>query len=120
MKTSITKIFTFDAAHSLPSHDGRCKNLHGHSYILEVTITGPIVQDGPKQGMIMDFADISAIVKREIVDAWDHQFLNDILPFPTTAENMTGECFKKLTEAGLPIDKIRLYETAKSFVDVVK
>lgn len=120
MKTSITKIFTFESAHSLPEHDGKCKNLHGHSYILEVTVGGEIIKEGPKQGMIMDFADISGVVKREILDVWDHQFLNDILPFTTTAESLAEECFKKLTTAGLPIEKIRLYETAKSFVEVVK
>ena len=68
----------------------------------------------------MDFADISTIVKKEIIDVWDHQFLNDILPFTTTAENLAEECFRKLVASGLPIEKIRLFETAKSFVEVVK
>ena len=117
---TITKIFTFEAAHSLPEHDGKCKNLHGHSYSLEVTASGPIIESGSKQGMIMDFADISTIVKKEILDVWDHQFLNDILPFTTTAELLAQECFKKLEASGLPIEKIKLYETAKSFVEVVK
>lgn len=69
-------------------------------------------------GMIMDFAHISDIVDREIVSQWDHQFLNDILPFPTTAENLGTEIWKRLTNAGLPLSHIRLYETAKCWVDI--
>lgn len=120
MKTSITKQFKFEAAHSLPNHDGKCKNLHGHSYILEVTVTGPIISEGSKEGMIMDFSDMSAIVDQEIITQWDHQFLNDLLPFTTSAENLAHECFARLENAGLPISKIKFWETAKAFVEVEK
>lgn len=120
MKTSITKQFKFEAAHSLPNHDGKCKNLHGHSYVLEVTVSGPIILDGPKEGMIFDFAELSKIVDKEIVSQWDHQFLNDILPFVTTAENLANECFKRIESTGVNITKIKLWETAKSFVEVCK
>ena len=120
MKTSLTKQFKFEAAHSLPNHDGKCKNLHGHSYVLEVTVTGPITTGGPKDGMVMDFADISAVVDLEIIAQWDHQFLNDILPFTTSAENLANECFARLEKVGLPITKIKLWETAKCFVEVEK
>lgn len=120
MKTSITKQFKFEAAHSLPHHDGKCKNLHGHSYVLEVTVTGPIITEGPKEGMVMDFADVSSIVNQEIIDQWDHQFLNDLLPFVTTAENLAHECFVRLEKAGLSVSKIKLWETAKSWVEVEK
>lgn len=119
MKTTITKQFRFEAAHSLPNHDGKCRNLHGHSYLLEVSVTGPIHDSGPKEGMIMDFKDISTIVKREIVDQWDHQYLNDLLPFVTSAENLAQECFRRL-EQHLPVSKIKLWETSKSFVEVTK
>lgn len=118
MKISITKKFTFEAAHSLPFHDGKCKNLHGHSYRLEVTVAGPIIESGPKQGMVMDFADITKVVDENIIKKWDHQFLNDLLIFPTTAENLAQECFQILTNQGLPISKIRLYETEKCFVEI--
>jgi len=120
MNTSITKQFKFEAAHSLPNHDGKCKNLHGHSYLLEVTVSGPIVTDGPQEGMVMDFAKLSEIVDREIINQWDHQFLNDLLPFSTTAEHLANECFTRLEKAGLPISAIKLWETAKSFVEVTK
>lgn len=117
MTISITKKFTFDAAHSLPNHDGKCKNLHGHSYVFEVTVSGPITETGPKEGMIMDFTDISSVVKAEIISKWDHQFLNDILPFVTTAENLAAEIFKVLKEK-LPVTEIKLWETATSYVRV--
>lgn len=118
MKISITKKFTFEAAHQLPNHDGKCKNLHGHSYVLEVTVSGPVIQSGPKEGMIMDFKDLSVIVDREIINQWDHQYLNDVLPFVTTAENLATEALSRLQKAGLPVTSITLWETAKSFVTV--
>ncbi len=120
MKTSITKQFKFEAAHSLPNHDGKCKNLHGHSYVLEVTISGPIQSSGSKEGMVMDFSDISDVVNMQIIDQWDHQFLNDLVPFTTTAENLAQECFRRLENSGLPITKIKLWETAKCFVEIEK
>lgn len=118
MNTSITKQFKFEAAHSLPNHDGKCKNLHGHSYVLEVTVSGKIIESGSKEGMVMDFSDLSKIVESEIVSQWDHQYLNDILPFTTTAENLAAECFNRIKTKGVNVVKIKLHETAKSFVEV--
>ena len=118
MNTSITKRFTFEAAHSIPHHTGKCRNLHGHSYVLEVTVSGTIQTIGSEEGMIMDFARISQVVHAEVIDQWDHQFLNDILPFSTTAELLAREIFTRLTVAGLPVSHIRLYETAKCWVDI--
>lgn len=120
MKTTITKQFRFEAAHSLPNHDGKCKNLHGHSYLLEVTVSGEKHTSGPKEGMIMDFKDMSEIVEENIINKWDHQFLNDILDFVTTAENLAEECFRVLEKAGLKVEKIKLWETSKAFVEVIK
>ena len=120
MKTTITKQFRFEAAHSLPNHDGKCKNVHGHSYVLEVTISGEKHISGPKEGMILDFKDISDIVEEKIIKNWDHQFLNDILPFVTTAENLAEECFKILGNSELDLEKIKLWETVKGFVEVTK
>ncbi len=120
MNISITKKFTFEAAHQLPNHDGKCKNLHGHSYVLEVTVSGPIIQEGSKEGMVIDFKDVSEIVDREIITQWDHQYLNDILPFVTTAENLATEAFERLQKSGMPVTKIILWETAKSFVTITQ
>ena len=120
MKTTITKQFKFEAAHSLPNHDGKCKNLHGHSYILEVTVSGPIQTTGPQEGMVMDFAVLSKIVDEQIINQWDHQFLNDLLPFTTTAENLAAECLKRIAAAGVNVEKVKLWETAKAFVEVTQ
>ena len=73
-KIRITKEFTFETGHALYGHDGKCKNIHGHSYKLSVTVLGNPVSDSndPKFGMIMDFSDLKKIVKEEIVDRFDH------------------------------------------------
>ncbi len=73
----LTKIFNFEMAHALFGYDGPCKNIHGHSYQLEVTIGGMPEPDSsnPKYGMVMDFSDLKAIVKEQIVDRLDHALL---------------------------------------------
>lgn len=69
----VTKRFTFEMAHALRCHDGQCANIHGHSYVLDVTISGaPAFAPGhPKDGMVIDFADLKKMVK-PIVDRYDH------------------------------------------------
>ena len=59
----IAKEFSFDIAHMLDGHDGKCKNLHGHTYRLQVEVGGPLHASGPKAGMVMDYADLKDIVK---------------------------------------------------------
>ncbi|TSC65454.1 MAG: 6-pyruvoyl tetrahydrobiopterin synthase [Candidatus Berkelbacteria bacterium Gr01-1014_85] len=120
LKTSVTKLFTFEAAHQLPDHNGKCARLHGHSYKLEVTVSGPLQNIGSSDGMVIDFADLSKIVNEQIIDQWDHRFLNDILPFRTTAENLAVETFKRLTQADLTVNRIKLWETSKAYVEVTK
>ena len=73
-KVRITKQFTFETGHALYGHDGKCKNIHGHSYKLSVTIFGKPLGDSKssKFGMIMDFSDLKKIVKEEIVNPLDH------------------------------------------------
>lgn len=70
----ITKIFKFEMAHALKDYDGPCKNIHGHSYLLQVTVAGkPITDEGnPKLGMVMDFGDLKKIVHSLIVEKYDH------------------------------------------------
>ncbi|MGI8791676.1 MAG: 6-carboxytetrahydropterin synthase QueD [Acidimicrobiales bacterium] len=113
MSTSVTRAFTFEAAHQLPWHEGKCRHLHGHSYRLEVTVTGPIGDNG----IVVDFADIRRAVKAEILDRFDHTYLNDLLPNPT-AELIAADCWKRLEAAGLTVGHIRLWETADSWVDI--
>lgn len=66
----VAKSFRFEAAHRIPGHDGDCRNLHGHSYRMTVTVDGPVGSDG----MVVDFGHIKMIVK-PILDAWDHATL---------------------------------------------
>src|SRR5665647_3175775 len=70
----ITKEFHFEMAHALWNYDGPCRNVHGHSYRLLVTLTGtPVDKPGdPKNGMVIDFTDLKNIVKKEIVSVFDH------------------------------------------------
>ena len=70
----ITKQFSFETGHALYGYDGKCKNVHGHSYKLSVTVIGKPITDAThvKFGMVIDFSDLKAIVKAEIVDVFDH------------------------------------------------
>lgn len=130
----ITKTFTFDAGHRLMRHDGLCHNLHGHTYHLEVTIDGPLDE---YTGMIIDFKDLKALVKKHI-DPLDHamilnaadkdviDFCNKneykvfIIPEEPTAENIAFRLkmgiMRDLTIKGFSI-KVKLHETPTSFVE---
>lgn len=119
-----TKSFTFDAAHFLPNHKGKCANMHGHTYRLEVTVArdnGKVSNGGSDEGMVIDFADLKAIVKAEVIDKMDHKVLNEVLPFRTTAENMVAHIFGILTDklqlSGVVVDKIKLWETPDSYAE---
>jgi 6-pyruvoyltetrahydropterin/6-carboxytetrahydropterin synthase len=113
MQTSVTRTFTFEAAHQLPWHDGKCRNLHGHSYRLEVTVTGPVGD----QGIVVDFAEVKRVVERDVIAAYDHRYLNDLLDNPT-AELIAAEIWKTVEAADLAVSRIRLWETPDSFVEV--
>jgi 6-pyruvoyltetrahydropterin/6-carboxytetrahydropterin synthase len=73
-KIRITKQFTFETGHALYGYDGKCKNVHGHSYKLSVSVIGTPISDSSnvKYGMVIDFGDLKKIVNREIVDVFDH------------------------------------------------
>jgi len=73
-KIRITKQFSFETGHALYGYDGKCKNVHGHSYKLSVTVIGTPITDtnNVKYGMVIDFSDLKKIVKSEIVDKFDH------------------------------------------------
>lgn len=111
---SITKTFTFDAAHWLTDYEGSCGQLHGHRFKLELTVTGELVD-----GMIMDFSALKDIAK-PLVEHLDHKCLNEILPFRTTAENVliyiVNEMNNKLPPS-VRLKKARLWETQTSFAE---
>ena len=79
----ITKEFKFEMAHALKGYDGPCQNIHGHSYELKVTVSGTPIADenNPKLGMVMDFGDLKTIVRKTVVDVFDHALvLNNSYP----------------------------------------
>ena len=115
MRTSVTRSFTFEAAHQLPWHAGKCQRLHGHSYRLEVTVAGPLTP----QGIVVDFAAIRDVVERDVIARYDHQYLNDLIDNPT-AELLAHDIWKRIEAADLAVTHIRLWETHDSWVDVAR
>ncbi len=114
MRTRVTRSFSFEAAHQLPWHPGKCRRLHGHNYRLEVTVEGPVGE----HGVVMDFDDLAAVVRRELVDRYDHRYLNELLDNPT-AEVIAEEAWKRLEAAGLRLARLRLWETPESSVEIL-
>jgi 6-pyruvoyltetrahydropterin/6-carboxytetrahydropterin synthase len=113
----IGREFTFDAAHFLPNHPGKCKNMHGHTYRVIVEIDG---MPDPETGMVMDFGDLSNLVHRYLISRVDHETLNNVFEFLPTAENLAVKFVSILAEA-LPRDvrlaSVRLYETPDSYAE---
>lgn len=79
----ISKVFTFEASHRLPRHEGRCRRLHGHSYSLEVTVEGPVSKES---GFVIDYGEIKKVVS-PIIEMFDHRHLNCFIQYPS-AENI--------------------------------
>lgn len=106
----LSKEFTFEAAHYLPRYHGKCERLHGHSYRLLVTVEG----EPDAEGMIIDFRELKAIVKENVIDRCDHHLLNDFIPNPA-AELVAWWVWTQL-EAHLHLAEIRVWETCESSV----
>lgn len=93
----ITKQFTFETGHALYGYDGKCRNVHGHSYKLSVTVIGTPITDTShvKLGMVIDFGDLKKIVKEEIVDPFDHATIfNKNTPHLELAQELMGRDHK--------------------------
>lgn len=118
MKTTITTILLFDAAHSLPEHQGKCRNIHGHTYKVEVSVRGPIEEVGPETGMVMDFSRLEDEVRRLVIEPLDHRYLNEVLDFVPTAERIAGWILSRLAEAEVPVHRVRLWETPDTYAEV--
>jgi len=134
----IGKIFTFDSAHQLIGHKGKCANLHGHTYRLEVMLKGPVItaEDPSNEGFVIDFGDLKSIVNELIVNRLDHAFLAQgnepvlatlqatnakvaVLGFRTTAENLAMYICHTLKQAHLPVHAVRLWETPTAWAEVL-
>ncbi|WP_320816246.1 6-carboxytetrahydropterin synthase [Flavobacterium sp.] len=138
----ITKQFTFETGHALYGYDGKCKNVHGHSYKLSVTVIGKPITDASnvKYGMVIDFTDLKKIVKEEIVDNFDHatvfnqntphvelaKELRDrdhhviLVDYQPTSENMVIDFADKIVKRlpkNINLFSLRLQETETSFAE---
>ena len=138
----LTKAFTFETAHALYGYDGKCKNIHGHSYKLFVTVKGvPSTDtDDVKLGMVMDFGDLKKIVNKEIVDLFDHAILLNVnsphknlgqqllteghhvvfTEYQPSAENMIlwiVDKIKPLLPTNFELVALKLHETENSYAE---
>lgn len=141
-KIRITKQFTFETAHALYGYDGKCKNIHGHSYKLDVTVIGEPISDTKhvKCGMVIDFGDLKQIVKKEVVDVWDHAIIlnrntphielaeqlkasgNDVVlvDYQPTSEKMIEDFAQRISTKlpeGMQLFSLKLRETETAFAE---
>ncbi|MEO5789435.1 MAG: 6-pyruvoyl trahydropterin synthase family protein [Gelidibacter sp.] len=141
-KIRITKQFSFETGHALYGYDGKCKNVHGHSYKLSVTVFGTPISDtsNVKYGMVIDFSDLKKIVKSEIVDVFDHATVFNkntphvelakeleirghnvlLVDYQPTSEMMVIDFagkIKKYLPENIQLHSLRLQETDSSFAE---
>ena len=138
----ITKQFNFETGHALYGYDGKCKNVHGHSYKLSVTVIGQPIADNSqvKYGMVIDFSDLKKIVKEEVVDVFDHATVFNqntphlelakelkerdhhviLVDYQPTSEMMVidfADKIKKRLPKNIQLFSLRLQETESSFAE---
>ncbi|MDX2221007.1 MAG: 6-carboxytetrahydropterin synthase QueD [Burkholderiales bacterium] len=144
-RIAITRRLEFDAGHRLPNHASQCRNIHGHRYAIEVTLSSDVIhEDGqPDDGMVMDFSEVKRIAEDKLVKLWDHAFLvyrgdtvmleflasvpdhkTVVLDEVPTAENLARIAFDQLSHAyrnrfgtELTLTRVRLYETPNCWAD---
>jgi 6-pyruvoyltetrahydropterin/6-carboxytetrahydropterin synthase len=109
----IRRHFRFEAAHALPFHSGKCAQMHGHSYRLEVAVRGPLQSAGSSRGMIADFDDVRRVVHEHAVDLLDHQTLNELIENPT-AERIVMWLWERLDPVLEGLDELVLWETTNA------
>ena len=97
----------FEAAHRLPHHPGKCRELHGHSYHLVVTVDRPV---DATTGLAIDFSELKAVVNAEVVEHLDHRYVNDLIDNPT-AEVMCLWIWDRLAKTLPGLTEIELHET---------
>jgi 6-pyruvoyltetrahydropterin/6-carboxytetrahydropterin synthase len=145
---TITRKLEFDAGHRIPDHRSQCRNLHGHRYVLEITLQGDVVETegAPDRGMVMDFADVKSLAMEHLVSRWDHAFLvfegdtrvreflesmpghkTVVVDRIPTVENLAALAFETLASiydahygSNLRLQRVRLYETPNCWADFVR
>ncbi len=105
--------FYFDAAHFIPHYKGKCEQLHGHTYRLEVVIEGGVKKDG----MVIDFAKLKEIVETQVLEKLDHRSLNELFENPT-AENIL-EWIAQQLKSYLPLCSLKLWEGQGKWVEIL-
>jgi 6-pyruvoyltetrahydropterin/6-carboxytetrahydropterin synthase len=116
----ITKQFFFETGHALYGYDGKCRNVHGHSYKLAVTVLGKPISDknNVKYGMVIDFGDLKAIVKKEIVDKFDHTTVfNKNTPHIDLANELAQRGHNVMLVDYQPTSEMMLIDFAKRISD---
>lgn len=144
----ITRRLEFDAGHRIPDHQSQCRHLHGHRYVIEITLRGSVIQASgdPANGMVMDFSEVKSLACQHLVDAWDHAFLAfrgdtpivdflatlpghktvllDVVP---TAENLAALAFSTLDRVYLDrygnqlrLERVRIFETPNCWADALR
>lgn len=138
-KLRITKEFRFEGAHALMNYNGKCKNIHGHSYILYVTVVGEAKTDpnGPDNGMVIDFKLLKDIVNKNVIDKFDHALVLEegtplsnelsteypnvyLTNFRPTTENLIcffAQTIKENLPQGINLYSLKLHETASSYIE---
>jgi len=103
----LTVRYEFDAAHRLPDFPGPCRNLHGHRWVVELEVE---VSSVDKSGVSIDFG----VLKKELESLnLDHTYLNDVLPYPPSAENLARYIYEKIKERGYKVVSVKVWETSK-------
>jgi 6-pyruvoyltetrahydropterin/6-carboxytetrahydropterin synthase len=111
------KEFRFEAAHRLPHHDGKCRRLHGHSWVGRVYVKGQtLISDGAKAGMLIDYGDLQDYMQPLLDDFLDHYYLNESLGLENpTSELIAKWIYEKLEILGLPgLWAVEIRETCTS------
>lgn len=120
MDVTLTSRWTFDSAHRLEGHPGKCSELHGHTYQLEVTVRR-WDRCLTESGMVVDFGELDDIVRSLVLDPLDHAFLNKIIPTPTAeliAQWIFDVLHPPLWSRDLRLEKVVLHETGTNWVTV--
>ena len=143
---TITRKLEFDAGHRIPNHRSECRNVHGHRYVMHITLTGKVQEKkgASSEGMLMDFSDVKKLAQTHLVSHWDHaflvyehdtvvrQFLDSLPGHKTvvvdripTVENLAQIAFDTLKDvyethydSGLTLQSIKLYETPNAWAEV--
>lgn len=124
-KVLVSREFTFDSAHHLHCYDGKCANLHGHTYRLQVVMCGTT----DERGIVIDFADIKRMTEERVLSKLDHRYLNEVLPpMNTTAENMVVWIYEQIRDGlaaeseyeHVALEEVRLWETPTSYASVTR